>query len=172
MDIDWDTWTPADHVAADAIAGPRLQQLLDAARIDLPIPASRIGEVTAILEETLRSDVTALPGGPIADRPYPPRLSIGDLAARLRDVLDNPADAAPVAHTLMALAQSAGAITEYLQSGVQQVEWSSARDTEVCASCRVNASAGPVPIGQQFPSGGVMPPGCQGCRCALLPGLP
>jgi hypothetical protein len=66
MDIDWSAWTPADHAAADAIAGPRLQELLDAAGIELPVARSRIGELSAILEATLTSDVTTREmGGPV-----------------------------------------------------------------------------------------------------------
>jgi len=160
VDVDWDAWTPGDHAAAAAIAGPRLQELLDAAGIEVPIAASRFDELTAILEATLASDETS---GPVTN-------SVQSLAAQLGNVLDNPADAGPVAHTLMALAQSAAAITGYLESDVSHVAWSSARDSEVCPACWANAAAGPLPIGQQFPSGSVMPPGCQGCRCALLPG--
>lgn len=158
MEVDWDAWRPGDRAASEIIAGPRLQELLDASGIELPIAASRIGDVTAILEATLASDATH---GPVTN-------SAQSLARQLESVVDNPANAAPVAHTLMTLAQSAAAIAGYLQSGVRHVEWSSARDGEVCSACQVNAAAGPVPIGQRFPSGGVVPPGCQGCRCALL----
>jgi hypothetical protein len=162
MGHDWDAWKPGDHEAAAAIAGPLLQQLLEAARIELPIAASRIAELSAILEATLASDEMS---GPVTN-------SVQSLACQLENMLGDPADAAPVAHTLMALAQSAATIAGYLESGVRNVEWSTARDTKVCPACRANAAAGPVPTGQQFPSGGVMPPGCQGCRCALVAGPP
>jgi hypothetical protein len=164
MDVDWDAWTPADHAAAEAIAGPRLRELLDAAGIELPFAKSRIGELSAILQATLTSEVTTREmGGPV-----PVTNSVQSLARQLETLLDNPADAAPLAHTLTALAQSAAAIAGYLKYGVRHVEWSSAQDDKVCPGCRANAAAGPVPIGEQFPSGTVMPPGCQGCRCALL----
>jgi hypothetical protein len=162
VDVNWDAWKPGHHAAAAAVAGARLKQLLDAAGIELPIAASQFGEVSAILEATLASAALA---GPVT-------YSVQPLAARLANVLDDPAGATPVAHTLMALAQSAAAIAEYLEAGVGHVEWSSARDSRVCPECRANSAAGPVPIGQPFPSGGIMPPGCQGCRCALLPAVP
>jgi len=158
VEVDWDAWQPGDRAAAEIIAGPSLQELLDASGIDLPVAASRIAELSAILEATLASDETH---GPVTN-------SVQSLARQLESVVDSPADAAPVAHTLMALAQSAAAIAGYLQAGFRHVEWSSAQDGQVCPGCRANAAAGPVPIGEQFPSGGVMPPGCQGCRCALL----
>jgi hypothetical protein len=162
--MDWDAWTPADHPAAETIAGPRLQELLDAAGIELPMAQSRVAELAAILQAVLTSDVTAREtGGPV-----PVTNSVQSLARQLETLLDNPADAVPLAHTLIALAQSAAAIAGYLRSGVRHVEWSSAQDGKVCAGCNANAAAGPVPIGEQFPSGTVMPPGCQGCRCALL----
>lgn len=102
------------------------------------------------------------------DGPVPATNSLQSLARQLETVVDGPAAAAPVAHPLMALAQSAAAIAVYLRSGVRHVEWSSARDGDVCPACQANATAGPVPIGEQFPSGSVLPPGCEGCRCALL----
>jgi hypothetical protein len=100
MDNDWDAWTRADHAAAEAIAGPRLQELLDAAGIELPLAKSRIGELSAILRATLTSEVTIREmGGPV-----PVTNSVQSLARQLETLLDNPADAAPLAHTLMALA--------------------------------------------------------------------
>jgi hypothetical protein len=160
MNIDWNAWKPGDPAAAAAIAGPRLRTLVAAARIELPIPATRFDEVSAILEATLASQALS---GHVT-------YSVQSLAAQLANVLDDPADATPVAHTLMTLAQSVAAIRGYLEAGVTQVEWNAARDTRVCPACRANSAAGIVPIGKPFPSGGVMPPGCQGCRCSLLPG--
>lgn len=159
MDIDWDAWTPADHAAAEMIAGTRLEQLLEAARITLPVAASLIGELPAISVATLASDETR---GPVAN-------SVQSLARQFEHVVDDPAPAAPVAHVLMTLAQSAAAIAVYLKAGIRHVEWSSAQDSNVCPGCQANAAAGPVPIGEHFPSGTVIPPACEGCRCALLP---
>jgi hypothetical protein len=159
MNIDWNAWKPDDPAAA-AMAGPRLRELIAAARVDLPIAAAQIDVVSAILETTLASQARS---GSVT-------YSVQSLAAQLANVLENPAEATPVAHTLMALARSAAAMAGFLHSGVTHVEWSAARDIRVCPDCRANSAAGPVPIGQPFPSGGVMPPGCQGCRCALLPG--
>jgi hypothetical protein len=161
MNIDWNAWKPGDSPAAAASAGDRLRELAAAARIELPMTSERLDEVSAILEATLAPQALA---GPVT-------YSVQSLAAQLASVLDDPADATPVAHTLMTLAQSAAAIAGYLESGVTHVEWSAARDSRVCPDCRANSLAGPLPIGQPFPSGGLLPPGCQGCRCALLAGV-
>jgi hypothetical protein len=158
MGVDWDAWKPGDRAAAEAIAGPRLEQILAVAAGELPITANRIGELSAILEATLVSDETR---GPVTN-------SVQSLARQLESLVDDPAVAPALAVSVMALAQSAGAIAGYLRAGVRHVEWSSARDAEVCSGCQANSAAGPVPIGEQFPSGSVMPPGCEGCRCALL----
>ena len=162
MDVDWDAWKPGGHAAAAAIAGPRLRQLLDAAAIELPVAARQLGEVAAVLGASLASAALA---GPVT-------YSVQSLAAQLATMLDDPAGATAVAGTLMTLARSAAAIAAYRESGVAYVGWSSARDSRVCARCRANSAAGPVPVGQAFPSGGVMPPGCPGCRCALLSATP
>jgi hypothetical protein len=97
MEVDWDAWQPGDRTAAEIIAGPRLQELLDASGIDLPVAAFRIGELSGILGATLASDEMS---GPVTK-------SVQSLARQLESVVDNPEDAAPVAHILMALAQSA-----------------------------------------------------------------
>jgi hypothetical protein len=159
MNIDWNAWKPADSPAAASGAGDRLRELAAAARVDLPMTSARVDEVSAILEATLAAQART---GPVT--------SVQSLAAQLASVLDDPADATPVAHTLMTLARSAAAIAGYLESGSTHVEWSAARDSRVCPDCRANSLAGPLPIGQAFPSGGLLPPGCQGCRCALLAG--
>jgi hypothetical protein len=94
MDVDWDAWTPADRAAAEAIAGPRLQELLDAASIELPFAKSRTGELSAILQAALTSDVTTREmGGPV-----PVTNSVQSLARQLETLVDNAADAAPLAH--------------------------------------------------------------------------
>jgi SPP1 gp7 family putative phage head morphogenesis protein len=167
-EVDWDEWTPGDYAAAEAVAGDGLQQLLDAADITIrSIAQSRVGELAAVLEATLASDVTSIsPEGPL-----PPRLSVGDLARQLQQVLDNPANAEMVAWSEIARAQSAAAMSVYRQAGTERVEWSTAEDARVCPACDADEAAGPVPLGQPFPSGHTMPPGHPNCRCALLPVL-
>jgi hypothetical protein len=117
------------------------------------------GRSGGLLDATLASDETR---GPVSN-------SVQSLARQVGGVLDNPADGVPVAHTMMTFAQSAGAIAGYLQAGIRHVEWSSARDGRVCRAYQVNAAAGPLPIGEKFPSGTVTPPACQGCGARCCP---
>lgn len=166
-EADWGGWTPGDYEAAAAIAGPGLRALLaDAGIVIQSIAQSRLEELSAVLEETLMSDVTALPGGPIADQPYPPRLSVGDLAGRLRDVLDNPRRAELVAQAEIGRAQAEAARTGYAQNGVTEVEISTAHDAKVCPVCEAAAAVGPHPVG--VPPMVLLHPRC---RCAELPVL-
>ena len=86
-DVDWGAWTPGDYEAAAAIAGPGLRQLLGNAGIVIQsIAQTRLEELSAVLEQTLASDVTQRP----FDEPVPPMLSVSNLAAQLKDVLDMP----------------------------------------------------------------------------------
>jgi hypothetical protein len=59
---------------------------------------------------------------------------------------------------------------QYAESGVAEVEWSTAEDAKVCPRCDEAEEAGPVPIGTPFPGVEVpAPPGHPRCRCAPIP---
>ena len=163
-EVDWGAWTPGDYAAAEAISGPGLRQLLDAADITIQsIAESRLEELSAVLEETLASDV-------MHRRPLPaplePSLSVGDLARQLRDVLDNPARAELVAQAEIGRAQAEAARTEYAQAGTAEVEISTAEDDKVCPVCDAARAVGPHPLGS--PPMVLLHPRC---RCAELPVL-
>jgi hypothetical protein len=166
---DWGGWTPGDYEAAAVIAGPGLRMLLDNAGIVIQsIAETRLEELSKVLEDTLLSDVTALPpvGEPIADRPYPPRLSVSALAAELRSVLDNPARAELVAQAEIGRAQAEAARVVYAQNGVTEIEISTAHDAKVCPVCEAAAAVGPHPVG--VPPMVLLHPRC---RCAEIPVL-
>lgn len=164
LDPDWGDWTPGDYAAAQQIAGPGLRQLL--AEYDVRIKSiaeSRLEELSAVLEDTLRSDEIHRPELPA---PLPPYLSVGDLAGRLKDVLDNPANAELVAQAEIARAQAAAARQVYLETGRSEVEVSTAEDDKVCPVCEAAAAAGAHPVGAP-----PMVPLHPRCRCAELPVL-
>jgi len=163
-DVDWGGWTPGDYAAADAIAGPGLRQLLAEAGIRIKsIAESRLEELSAVLEATLRSDeILRTPG----TEPLPPFLSVGDLAERLRLVLDNPRNAELVAQAEIARAQATAARQVYLETGRSEVEISTAEDDKVCPVCEAAAQLGAHPIGAP-----PMVPLHPRCRCAELPVL-
>lgn len=164
LDPDWGAWTPGDYAAADAIAGPGLRQLLQEAGIRIKsITESRLEELSAVLEATLRSDeIRRTPG----TEPLPPFLSVGDLAKRLEAVLDNPDRAELVAQAEIARAQATAARQVYLETGRSEVEISTAEDDKVCPVCDAAAKLGAHPIGVA-----PMVPLHPRCRCAELPVL-
>ena len=161
--LDWGAWKPGDYEAAEQIAGPGLRQLLDNAGIQIKsITEDRLEELAAVLEQTLASDVTTIePTGPL-----PPRLSVGDLARQLRDVLDNPGRAELVAQTEIARTQSEAARAVYAETGRTEVEISTAEDDKVCPVCEAAEKLGAHGIGVA-----PMVPLHPRCRCAELPVL-
>lgn len=163
MDPDWGSWTPGDYAAAEQIAGPGLRQLLGEAGIRIKsIADSRLEELSQVLEDTLRSDeITREPTGPL-----PPFLSVGDLATRLKSVLDNPANAELVAQAEIARAQATAARQVYAETGRSEVEVSTAEDDKVCPACDAAAALGPHPLGSP-----PLVPLHPRCRCAELPVL-
>ena len=102
--VDWRGWTPDDHAAARQIAGDGLRRLLADADIHIQsIAETRVGELADVLEAALASDVREIepyhkpPGVYSMQDVLPARNSIGDLAAKLENVLDNPSRAKMVA---------------------------------------------------------------------------
>ena len=164
LDPDWGTWTPGDYAAAEQIAGPGLRQLLGEAQIRIKsIADTRLEELSLVLEDTLRSNaITREPG----TEPLPPFLSVGDLAQRLKGVLDNPDRAELVAQSEIARAQATAARQVYLETGRSEVEVSTAEDDKVCPICEAAEALGPHPIGAP-----PLVPLHPRCRCAELPVL-
>ena len=74
-----------------------------------------------------------------------------------------------IVQTEVTRGQAAGAAAIYRDAGVQRVEWVTAEDARVCDFCDANEAAGPVFLGQAFPSGAIQPPQHPRCRCALVP---
>jgi hypothetical protein len=66
-------------------------------------------------------------------------------------------------------ASTAAALAWYAAGTVDATEWVTAMDQNVCGTCQDNSDAGPVPLGQVFPSGDEAPPAHPGCRCAAAP---
>jgi hypothetical protein len=164
LDVDWGDWAPGDYAAAEQIAGPGLRQLLAADGVTIKsIVETRLEELADVLEATLRSDEVHRPPLP---EPLPPMLSVGDLARQLEAVLDNPANAELVAQAEIGRAQSAAARSVYAETGVGEVEISTAEDDKVCPVCEAAQDVGPHPLGT--PPMVLLHPRC---RCAELPVL-
>jgi SPP1 gp7 family putative phage head morphogenesis protein len=152
---DWGDWTPGDPRAAAKIADEDgLRNLLE---------EYGVGGIQAVadtrMDDLARAVSGAVRGGEAVDT----------LARQLPDILDVENRAEMIAHTEIARAVSAASIDRYSDAGVTRTEWLTAPDERVCAVCRANRDAGPVPSGDLFPSGVPSPPGHPHCRCAVMP---
>jgi SPP1 gp7 family putative phage head morphogenesis protein len=162
-EADWRGWAPGDHRAAEAIAGAELRRLLEESGIRVKsIAETRLEELADVLEQTLASDVTAI----TAEGPLPPRLSVGDLARQLRDVLDRPQNAELVAWTEISRAQGEAARSVYAEAGYPLVDWITAMDARVCPACAAAMASNPHALGAP-----PIVPMHPRCRCAEIPVL-
>lgn len=91
------------------------------------------------------------------------------MEASVRAVIGNDKWARKVAQTEVSRAVSAATLAGYRRDRVPAKEWMNAFDQRVCEQCRANEAAGPIGLGEEFPSGQLHPPGHPECRCGLLP---
>jgi hypothetical protein len=61
------------------------------------------------------------------------------------------------------------ALAWYRHRQVERHAWITEGDAGVCPVCDANAAAGPVRMGDPFPSGDLTEPAHDGCRCATVP---
>lgn len=155
---DWDRWQPGNPEAARRVldadgTGTPWRDLLEREGIELSdVAAGRVDEIAKVLAEGLeRGD------------------SVDKIATALTAVVDDPKWAKLTAWTETNRAISAATMAEYLEDGLTAHEWMTAFDKRVCLPCKANEAAGPVKIGERFPSGQLHPPGHPRCRCALAP---
>lgn len=77
-----------------------------------------------------------------------------------------------IARTETRLADSAGQMDAYVESGVVEgTEWSTSQDDAVSDECLLNEAAGVIPLGEMYPSGDAAPPSHPNCRCCLVAAL-
>jgi SPP1 gp7 family putative phage head morphogenesis protein len=149
------TWAAGDTEAARLLLGQAgdgsgLAELLDEFQITIKsIASSRLDELgRALAEGAARGD------------------SADTIADNITALLSNPSRAQMIATTELARAVSAAAVAHYEARGYREIEWLTAEDDRVCPICGGNEDAGPVRIGEMFPSGVPRPPGHPWCRCA------
>jgi hypothetical protein len=74
-----------------------------------------------------------------------------------------------IADTEIRLAQSHGNLAAWKRTGVvRSIKWLKSMLHIERDCCDLNVEAGPVPIGQPFPSGDECPPAHIGCRCGIV----
>lgn len=157
--VDWGDWKPGSTaetrllIAADGL-DPGLQQLLtDADRIADGINATRVKDVAKVLADAVDTQPT-----------------VDELESQIADALSDKAAVDRIALTETSRAVADGALARYDTArldGVTHLEWVTAAGA--CPRCQENAAAGPVPIGQPFPTGSYSPPEHPLCRCAVFP---
>lgn len=105
--------------------------------------------------------------------------TLDELGGMLSAALADEGLATTLVGTQISIFTGLAAQAYYMANSVAWGTWITAGDTHVCERCLANANAGPVRMGQPYPSGHAMPPvhpgGCAG-RCAVIPadmaGLP
>lgn len=158
LTVDWEGWEPGNPAAARQVLSADgtdvlMRALLAADEVELsPIAAHRLDDIAAVLSEALERGA-----------------SVQETATALRGVIDNATWAHTTAWTEMNRATSAATLAEYAADGIAASEWMTAFDQRVCPVCKTNEDAGPVPLGEPYPSGQRRPPGHPRCRCGLLP---
>lgn len=161
--VDWGEWQPGDVEAAYQVAGPGLRDLLASQDVNIKsIASSRLEELGDVLAEYISSPETERP----LTGPIPPMYSVDALAAKLKSVLGNPANARMVAQTEIARASQAAATVTFRDMGVSMVRVSTAADARVCVACRSAEQAGAQPLGTYTVPLHPM------CRCATVAALP
>ena len=149
--VDWNTWKPGNQAAAELIKpSGGLQTLLD-----------RRGIVIDGISNTKLDRIGTVLGRAIADGITPRQVSI-----MVDRVINDPQQALVIAQTEMSRAVSVAARNDYINSGVEQVEWLVAVG---CEDCQMNADASPLGIDEVFPSGDTEPPAHPNCMCDLAP---
>ncbi|EOD66897.1 minor capsid protein [Amycolatopsis vancoresmycina] len=153
LKIDWAGWTPGDTDAARALLDGGLDRLLEQAGVTInSVLAGRLDALAEILAD-------GITGG----------LAPDTIARGLDEVLADSKWASLVAETETSRAINFATQGRYLNAGITANTWMTAADQRVCPACMENEDAGPVSIGQSFPSGASGPPGHPRCRCALAP---
>jgi SPP1 gp7 family putative phage head morphogenesis protein len=156
--VDWGGWTPGHMTAARKLISADGRQVgldLLLSAWDVPIKsisANRLDDLAAVLADGLDAHQSPL-----------------QIAKAVEGILDDPKWARMVTLTELSRATTAAAHDRYSDAGVAATEWVTAPDDRVCRICGENRDAGPVPLGEPFPSGDVGPPAHPRCRCAPIP---
>ena len=154
LNIDWDNWKPGNRAAEQLVrTSPGLQGLLDQAGATIKgMNATTISRVGTVIADGLGRGASS---GSLAK----------DLVqSGIEGLLADPSRALSIANTEMSRALNVSSMNYYTDSGVERVEWLA---LEACELCGENADAGPIPLGDSFPSGDSEPPGHPNCRCGI-----
>jgi len=163
MAINWDSWKPGNEPAAALVRPPGgLANLLSRKK---PVTIKGVNDTTLDrIGTVLARGLAGVPEEGIAGgqgRAF--------IASEIEDILGDPMRALTIAQTEMSRALNTATMDSYTDFGVEWVEWLALDTGDECSD---NADAGPIPIGDVFPSGDTEPPAHPNCRCTIAPANP
>jgi SPP1 gp7 family putative phage head morphogenesis protein len=150
LQIDWSAWKPGGNLG-ELLVRPKggLQSLLDKAYATIKgFNATTINRIGTRLADALLTGASAQ-----------------ELAKNLKDIVADPVRAYTIANTEMKRAMSNGAMDNYRELGVEQMEWSALDPCDLCAEFDGERRA----IGDEFGDDVTEPPAHTNCRCTLMP---
>ncbi len=154
--VSWTDWRPGD---------PETARLLEAAG-DTPGLAGLLHQAEVTIKSVRDGYLNRL--GDTLAAGIERGASVDELAKDLRELLTVDR-ATMIAHTETARAMTTAAMETYRANQVAGKAVITAEDERVCEFCAANEAAGPIPLGDSFPSG--EPPTHPLCRCAIVPFL-
>lgn len=153
-----DGWTPGDTAKAQANIG----KLGAAAGLTILLGTS-VDVAEGIAGTRLAAMAAALAAGALSGS------GPAVIAGAIIGVLTAGWRALAAAITETTSASSAGAMDTYQTNNVEYGEWELDPQLNNCVTCVINSEAGPVPIGQPYPSGHSRPGIHVKCGCSLAP---
>jgi SPP1 gp7 family putative phage head morphogenesis protein len=110
---------------------------------------------------------------PVIERAFKENMDLAELTAALRQSTAFSRDRVErIADFEATNTYHQAVLRAFMDSGkVKQVQWVTMHDDRVEAVCQQNEDAGPIALGQDFPSGHQAPPAHVACRCWLQPVL-
>jgi SPP1 gp7 family putative phage head morphogenesis protein len=154
--VDWQGYRPGNADIARQLLSdsflPNLQNLVAQA------PDAIDGMNHTRVKELARALADAVTNG----------LSLEETAANISDLLLNPDRAEMIANTEMMRAMNGAAMDVYQQNGIEEVEWITSGDANVCEDCLALEANNPYPI-DAVPDD---PPLHPNCGCFLEPVVP
>jgi hypothetical protein len=154
--FDWSKWKPGNHPAEFLLRPPGgLQRLLN-----------RRGTIINSIEQTSYDRVGTILADAMRSGAAPSSVAKEFIMANIGRLAESPARAMTIATTEMARGMMVATMDTYNDYGVGQVEWIG---IDPCESCAENEDAGPIALGDAFPSGDTEPPAHPNCRCTISP---
>jgi 8-oxo-dGTP pyrophosphatase MutT (NUDIX family) len=150
-------WTPGDTAKAEAAI----------AALGAAAGLATLADGALAAAEAMATTVLARLARILIDKTG--RDSPADVAKAMRDAVADLIHATAIAISEVTRASGAAAIDAYQRLGIAMGEWAIDPASNVCAVCVGNAQAGPVPVGDPYPSGHAHAPAHPRCRCAVLP---